>query len=107
MYTCPRCLGRYRSLTAFTAHIESESTRCNVRDARDFDALIDQVTSGLVDVAADKNDDGTNKYQVNKTAQNRVKDLGSGDPSCDEKERNKTFRNEGWDDIKPVKIEGW
>lgn len=108
LYTCPRCLGRFRSLTAFVSHLESDSTRCYVRDARDFDALIDQVTSGLVDVAARRQDDGTNKYEISKTAQTRVKDLASGDPSYEEKVRSKVSATSGgWDDIKPSKTEGW
>lgn len=106
-YTCPRCLGRYKSLTAFTAHLESESTRCSVRDARDFDALIDQLTSGLVDVAAKRHNDGTNKFEVNTTAEHKVKGLGR-DPTYEDRERAKvTANNSSWDDIQPLKVEGW
>jgi hypothetical protein len=82
---------------------------CNEQgcDARDFDALIDQLTSGLVDVAANRHNDGTNKFEDNTTAENKVRGLGR-DPTYEDRERAKvTAKNSSWDDIKPLKVEGW
>ncbi|CAM1507931.1 Fc.00g047790.m01.CDS01 [Cosmosporella sp. VM-42] len=67
-YRCPYCLDTFNSLTAITAHAESQGTRCRIRDTENFDIYLDQLTAGIVDVAIGKNEDGTLKYHTTKTA---------------------------------------
>ncbi|EAQ90644.1 hypothetical protein CHGG_02579 [Chaetomium globosum CBS 148.51] len=64
---CPRCFKWFNSMTAITAHAESQSARCDLRWTNGYRELIDQMTAGIVDTAG-KHEDGTVKYTVPDTA---------------------------------------
>ncbi|CAH0040652.1 unnamed protein product [Clonostachys solani] len=70
-YNCPNCLKKFYSLTALTAHAESSSQRCNIREADAFRAYVDQLTAGLVDVSLERYEDGTNQYVTAESAKEK------------------------------------
>ena len=45
---CPSCYKRFKSTTALIAHYESGSRKCKVRNALDFDAVLREVSGGLL-----------------------------------------------------------
>ncbi|KAM5344840.1 hypothetical protein ACJ41O_010702 [Fusarium nematophilum] len=77
-YRCPYCLNIFRSLAAITQHAESNGSRCRLRDTDTYDAYLDQLTAGMVDVSLERNDDGTLKYEMSKSF--RRGDQGAPDP---------------------------
>ncbi|CAI6096813.1 unnamed protein product [Clonostachys chloroleuca] len=70
-YNCPNCFKKFYSLTALTAHVESSSQRCNIREADAFRAYVDQLTAGLVDVSLERYEDGTNQYVTAESAKEK------------------------------------
>ncbi|VUC33266.1 unnamed protein product [Clonostachys rosea] len=70
-YNCPNCFKKFYSLTALTAHVESSSQRCNIREADAYGAYIDQLTAGLVDVSVERYEDGTNQYVTAESAKEK------------------------------------
>lgn len=106
-YMCPTCCKHFRSLTAVTAHMESESTRCNIRKAKDLDAYVDQLSGGLVEVQSEKNEDGTNKYDVKKDAESRIVALGSGNPFYEQEQHAIVLAkmSDGWGE--PIPVDDW
>lgn len=67
-YRCPYCLRTFSSLTAVTQHAESSGVRCRIRDTDTYNAYLDQLTSGIVDVSLGRNQDGTLKYKTTDVA---------------------------------------
>lgn len=67
-YTCPYCHKEFASLQAVTAHSESASQRCHIRYTEGYNAYMDQLTSGIVDVAFNAHEDGTHKYETSVAA---------------------------------------
>ncbi|KAM0561622.1 hypothetical protein ACHAPJ_002790 [Fusarium lateritium] len=65
-YRCPYCLNTFGSLASITQHAESNGVKCRIRDTDNFKAYMDQLTGGMVDVAIDRHDDGTIKYEMAK-----------------------------------------
>ncbi|KAF4951798.1 hypothetical protein FSARC_12811 [Fusarium sarcochroum] len=65
-YRCPYCLNTFGSLASITQHAESNGVKCRLRDTDTFKAYMDQLTAGMVDVAIDRHDDGTIKYEMAK-----------------------------------------
>ena len=60
---------RYLSLEALAAHCTSTiSTYCVFRRHRGYNAFIDQLTAGLVEVLPDPNPDGSKRYQITEKA---------------------------------------
>ena len=57
------CLKIFNSTTAISAHVESNSYRCQVRKADDYAQALDVITGGVVDVVG-YHDDGTVKYRA-------------------------------------------
>ena len=67
-YTCPYCYKRFKTLAAVTAHSESSSLRCNIRSTDGYDAYMDQLTGGIIDVDLDRHEDGTLRYKTSEAA---------------------------------------
>ncbi|KAF4453043.1 hypothetical protein F53441_4274 [Fusarium austroafricanum] len=66
-YRCPYCLDTFGSLASTTQHAESNGNKCRIRDTPEYDAYMDQLLAGMVDVAPEKNPDGTVRFQMSKT----------------------------------------
>lgn len=47
---CARCLKYFDSITALVRHCETPSSRCNVREATDFNLFLDRITGGFLTV---------------------------------------------------------
>ncbi|UNI19659.1 Protein S-acyltransferase [Purpureocillium takamizusanense] len=60
--TCPRCHKLFKTRASALAHAEAINSRCSTRHSKDYDAYVDQLTSGLVNVNLDRNMDGTKIY---------------------------------------------
>lgn len=58
---CPSCLKRFASTTAWVAHCESASKRCDIRNSSDFNNVMREITGGVLGTQG-FNDDGTVKY---------------------------------------------
>jgi len=71
---CPSCLNYFPGVTALTQHVESQGSRCRVRDSDQYRTFVDQLTAGLSDVDG-RHTDQTVRYVV---------------PETDEAFRNKT-----------------
>ncbi len=67
---CPRCCKWFDTMAALTAHAESQSVRCNLRETDGYRQFLDQVTAGMLDTT-DRHDDGTKKYAVPDEARQR------------------------------------
>ncbi|QUC22428.1 uncharacterized protein UV8b_06669 [Ustilaginoidea virens] len=65
-YRCPYCLRPFKSLTAITAHVESSSVSCRIRETDGYGAFVDQLTAGMVDVGKSR-EDGTLQYSTSDT----------------------------------------
>ncbi|PHH74973.1 hypothetical protein CDD80_2725 [Ophiocordyceps camponoti-rufipedis] len=63
-YHCPYCHRRFPTLTAIVAHAEQSSARCHIRESDNYDAWIDQLTGGVLDVGVERHVDGTVKYET-------------------------------------------
>ncbi|PFH61392.1 hypothetical protein XA68_17504 [Ophiocordyceps unilateralis] len=63
-YHCPYCHRRFPTLTAIVAHAEQSSSRCHIRESDNYDAFMDQLTGGVIDVGEERHDDGTIKYEM-------------------------------------------
>ena len=50
-------------MAAMTAHAESQSVRCDLRETNGYRQYLDQLTAGMLDTAS-KHGDGTKKYAV-------------------------------------------
>ncbi|OAQ80471.1 hypothetical protein VFPBJ_06056 [Purpureocillium lilacinum] len=57
--TCPRCHKLFKTRASALAHAEAINSRCSTRKYSDYDAYMDQLTSGLVNVNLDRHVDGT------------------------------------------------
>ncbi|KAF9775479.1 hypothetical protein IL306_006396 [Fusarium sp. DS 682] len=66
-YRCPYCLNTFGSLTAITQHVESNSSKCKIRNTEQFNAFFDQLLGGLVNVERERNEDGTLRYEMSKS----------------------------------------
>ncbi|KAL8815841.1 MAG: hypothetical protein Q9223_005061 [Gallowayella weberi] len=62
-YQCPQCLKRFKTISAITAHFESPSVRCTIRDSQGFGELVYAVTGGHLTVAG-RHNDGSNRFIV-------------------------------------------
>ncbi|KAH8599995.1 hypothetical protein B0O99DRAFT_590414 [Bisporella sp. PMI_857] len=60
---CVKCLKYFMSSTALVQHVESQSTRCDIRQASHFDNYIDRLTAHTVALEG-KHEDDTNRYRV-------------------------------------------
>ena len=61
---CPTCLKRFKTTTALVAHAESGSVRCNLRHAEDYDAVMQQITAGLIRVDGAWSGAGNAKFEA-------------------------------------------
>lgn len=59
--SCPFCFKQFRSGSAITQHLESQTNRCNARDDSRFSRVIDQVAAGMIDTAG-THEDNTHRY---------------------------------------------
>lgn len=50
-YRCPSCLREFKDLGSLVRHCESASTRCGVRQTRNYAKFMDQITGGYVDAS--------------------------------------------------------
>ncbi len=57
-------------MSALTAHAESQSVRCRIRETEGFRHFMDQATAGILDTV-EKHADGTEKYEVADEARER------------------------------------
>ncbi|KAL8803004.1 MAG: hypothetical protein Q9182_003430 [Xanthomendoza sp. 2 TL-2023] len=62
-HQCPMCLKRFKTASAITAHFESPSVRCTIRDAKGFGEVVRLVTGGHLTVAG-RHNDGSNRFVV-------------------------------------------
>ncbi|KAG5982868.1 hypothetical protein E4U55_001199 [Claviceps digitariae] len=60
-FRCPYCLKMFKSLTAISSHVESSSVNCRIREADGYNAYLNQLTAGMVDIGR-QNEDGTLQY---------------------------------------------
>ncbi|KAG6006563.1 hypothetical protein E4U21_006861 [Claviceps maximensis] len=60
-FRCPYCLRMFKSLTAISSHVESSSVNCRIRETDGYNAYLDQLTAGMVDIGI-QNEDGTPRY---------------------------------------------
>lgn len=67
-FRCPYCLRTFGTLTAVTQHAESSTVRCQIRETDEYNAYLDQLTAGIVDVSISRHADGTPKYQTTEAA---------------------------------------
>jgi uncharacterized C2H2 Zn-finger protein len=65
-YRCPYCLNTFGSLAAITQHVESNSSKCKIRNTEQYNAYMDQLLASMVDVK-EKHADGTVRYEMSKT----------------------------------------
>ncbi|KAI5461617.1 hypothetical protein BGZ63DRAFT_357049 [Mariannaea sp. PMI_226] len=70
IFRCPYCQRTFGSLTAVTMHAESSTVRCQIRETDDYNAYLDQLTAGIVNVAHGRHEDGTPKYETTEMARN-------------------------------------
>ena len=63
---CPSCLRFFYGATALAQHVESQASRCRVRDSNNYRTFVDQLTAGLVDVDG-RHVDNTVRYVVPET----------------------------------------
>ncbi|KAL8642511.1 MAG: hypothetical protein Q9228_000803 [Teloschistes exilis] len=64
---CPSCLKRFKSASAFLAHLESPTIRCNIRDSRTYSNVLHVVSGGHL-ASQGRHPDGTNKIVTQKDA---------------------------------------
>lgn len=50
------------------AHCESTSQKCMIRETKDYAALMDQLTAGMVDVSLEALEDGSKRYEIPESA---------------------------------------
>ncbi|KID79409.1 uncharacterized protein G6M90_00g019960 [Metarhizium brunneum] len=67
-YRCPYCQKVFKTLTAITSHVESSSVKCQIREADNYEAYLDQLTAGIIDVEERRNEDGTLQYKTAESA---------------------------------------
>ncbi|RDA87565.1 hypothetical protein CP532_3955 [Ophiocordyceps camponoti-leonardi (nom. inval.)] len=63
-YHCPYCNRRFPTMTAIVSHAEQSSARCHIRESDNYEAFMDQLTGGVIDVGFDRHEDGTVKYDM-------------------------------------------
>ncbi|KAK5993942.1 hypothetical protein PT974_07380 [Cladobotryum mycophilum] len=73
-YRCPHCFKEFKSLTAITQHAESNGNRCRIRDTENYNAYLDQLTGGIIDVQPSRHADGTVAYRTS----DKAKELFNG-----------------------------
>lgn len=64
---CPWCFGYFKSINALTQHCESQSSRCQFREAEDYLPFLNILTAGVAEVQG-RNIDMTLAYNVQPTA---------------------------------------
>lgn len=64
---CPRCCRWFDTMSALTAHVESQGVRCDIRKTKGYTEFLDQATAGIVDMVG-VHADGTKKYAVTESA---------------------------------------
>lgn len=100
MYRCPYCLRIFKSMAAITNHSESSANRCQIRETDNYNAYLDQLTAGMVDVSRERNEDGTLKYVTTETA----KETFRGKKTASGSEAAVTPREENWETWEPKNI---
>ncbi|ODH40339.1 hypothetical protein ACO22_01655 [Paracoccidioides brasiliensis] len=60
---CPSCLRMFKSVTALTAHCESASVRCKINKDKNYAAIMDEISAGLIG-ADGENEDGSVRYRT-------------------------------------------
>jgi hypothetical protein len=68
IFRCPYCQRCFGSLTAVTQHAEASSVRCQIRETDEYNAYLDQLTAGIVDVSINRHADGTPKYETTESS---------------------------------------
>ena len=103
-YWCPVCRRPFKSLTALAAHGEAGTTRCSVAESRGYGAIVAQATAGLIDVATEKRDDGSNKYVISKTAREAIQRAREA-PGKPVEEKKVEFGS--WNDVPAAEPVSW
>ncbi|EEH35558.2 hypothetical protein PAAG_06605 [Paracoccidioides lutzii Pb01] len=62
-FRCPNCLRMFKSVTALTAHCESASVRCKINKDKNYAAIMDEISAGLIG-ADGENEDGSVRYRA-------------------------------------------
>ncbi|KAG6041595.1 hypothetical protein E4U41_003332 [Claviceps citrina] len=73
-FRCPYCHKTFKSLTAISSHVESSSINCRISETDGYNAYLDQLTAGMVDLGR-QYEDGTVQYT---TADSRSSYLKTG-----------------------------
>jgi hypothetical protein len=60
---CPQCLRFFHGATAMAQHVESQSSKCRIRDSDRYREFTDQLTAGIADVQG-RHKDNTVRYVV-------------------------------------------
>ncbi|RDA93016.1 hypothetical protein CP533_0720 [Ophiocordyceps camponoti-saundersi (nom. inval.)] len=63
-YHCPYCNRRFPTMTAIVSHAEQSSARCHIRESDNYEAFMDHLTGGVIDVGMERHEDGTVKYDM-------------------------------------------
>ncbi|KAK4147129.1 uncharacterized protein C8A04DRAFT_9216 [Dichotomopilus funicola] len=90
---CPRCCRWFDTMTALTAHVESQGIRCDIHKTKGYAEFLDQATAGIVDLAG-VHADGTNKYAVTESSR---KFFGSEKGSQNSGDNWDNWEEEVWD----------
>ncbi|KAI4195237.1 MAG: hypothetical protein LQ350_007318 [Teloschistes chrysophthalmus] len=64
---CPSCLKRFKTASAFLAHLESPTIKCKIRDSRTYSNILHVVSGGHL-AAEGRHPDGTGKIVTQKDA---------------------------------------
>ncbi|ODH48023.1 hypothetical protein GX48_05870 [Paracoccidioides brasiliensis] len=62
-FRCPSCLRMFKSVTALTARCESASVRCKINKDKNYAAIMDEISAGLIG-ADGENEDGSVRYRT-------------------------------------------
>ncbi|KAF5024024.1 hypothetical protein F66182_3911 [Fusarium sp. NRRL 66182] len=84
-YRCPYCLNTFGSLVSITQHVESNGSRCQIRNTDQVGSFLDSLTGGMLEVSKDTHEDGTVKYEVSKNlrlAQGQGQDMPKVSPKA-------------------------
>jgi len=86
-YPCPGCKDMFDSITALTAHTESQSIRCQFRHSKNYGHFLSQALAGIVDVVGEDVAHGTVEYAISKDAK---KTFGVSTPAKDDARRSRS-----------------
>ncbi|MCJ1403298.1 hypothetical protein MMC11_006521 [Xylographa trunciseda] len=62
-HRCPECLRIYQDATALTQHMEASSSRCRIKNSKDFEQIMGMVSGGIIRIDG-QHVDGTIRYDA-------------------------------------------